>query len=500
MNQNKLTFDIENLVVDWIGFNIQGLVHKKQIKQIAKYLFQNFGFNSTFTIGSAGKEEYLFNESKNKYKVSFRVYNYSEIYWDGLKIDFSGLNGHQFYKFMGANLVNWKIFSHKKDIRLSRLDLCYSCKKTNAKTNFKTFLEQCYQKVVRNKAIKNFRLQQNSFSLILKIGRRGSPNHFRVYENFKEIRFELEQRGLRLEAAQNYIFNDQIHNFEQIMVNNFFNYSKKVLIADENYTDWLIDFYRRRNSTKNSLVTGYFHQKTIDIESSNINEKKTFFKLLQFLAFSRTQKTKTEVFWNQPYSIVQFKITDFIDFIKIKNKNQYQREQLIQFFNKLQTLKPFLNIVTNNEFQSFVIFPVVKVKKEFGDSGSWIIKIAMLQELYLYSYRFFLPSYFLTYQKDFELQVKLHFIKVYGSRSLKKTFDVHKIMEYYQKNNNHKKSQIKQLIQDSLQQALVYKMIQNDCEVEFINTMRKPKLMNINQLTPLIVGQSYAINFYELSF
>jgi len=59
-----------------------------------------------------------------------------------------------------------------------------------------------------------------------------------------------------------------------------------------------------------------------------------------------------------------------MDFIKIKNKNQYQCEQLIQFFNKLQTMKPFLNIVTNNEFQSFVIFPVVKAKKEFGDYGS----------------------------------------------------------------------------------------------------------------------------------
>jgi len=213
MNQNKLTFDIENLVVDWIGFN------------------------STRTIGSDGKEESLFNESKNKYKVSFRVYNYSEIYWDGLKIDFSSLNGHQFYKFIGANLVNWKIFSYKKYIRLSRLDLCYPYKKTNVKTNFKSFLDQCYQKVVRNKALKNFRLQQNSFSSILKIGRRGSPNHFRVYENYTEIRFELEQRGLRLKAVQNYLFDLQIYNFEQIMVKNFFNYLKKVLIADENYTD-----------------------------------------------------------------------------------------------------------------------------------------------------------------------------------------------------------------------------------------------------------------------
>lgn len=48
----------------------------------------------------------------------------------------------------------------------------------------------------------------------------------------------------------------------------------------------------------------------------------------------------------------------------IKNKNQYQREQLIQFFHKLQTMKPFLNIVTNNSFQSFVIFPIIKTKKK----------------------------------------------------------------------------------------------------------------------------------------
>lgn len=71
-----------------------------------------------------------------------------------------------------------------------------------------------------------------------------------------------------------------------------------------------------------------------------------------------------------------------MDFIRIKNKNQYQRDQLIQFFNKLQTLKPFLNIVTNNEFQSYVIFPVVRAKK---NHGSWIVEIAILQKLYLYS-------------------------------------------------------------------------------------------------------------------
>ena len=106
MNQNKSTFESENLVVDWIGFNIQGLLDRKQVKQIAKYLFQNFGFNSTLAVGSDGKEEILCNDSKHKYQVFFRIYKYSDIYWDGIKIDFSGHNAHQFYKVIVANQVN----------------------------------------------------------------------------------------------------------------------------------------------------------------------------------------------------------------------------------------------------------------------------------------------------------------------------------------------------------------------------------------------------------
>ena len=80
-------------------------------------------------------------------------------------------------------------------------------------------------------------------------------------------------------------------------------------------------------------------------------------------------------------------MTDFTDFIQ--NKNQYQREQLIQFFEKIQTMKPFVKIFTNESFESFTIFPSVKTRKEFGEYGPWIIEVAILQELYFYSYRVF---------------------------------------------------------------------------------------------------------------
>ncbi len=73
MNQNKLTFESEGLIVDYISFNIEGLVDKIELERIANYLFQNFGFNSTFALGLDGKEETLFDYPKNKYHIYLRA-------------------------------------------------------------------------------------------------------------------------------------------------------------------------------------------------------------------------------------------------------------------------------------------------------------------------------------------------------------------------------------------------------------------------------------------
>lgn len=78
-----------------------------------------------------------------------------------------------------------------------------------------------------------------------------------------------------------------------------------------------------------------------------------------------------------------------MNFIQKNNKNQYQQKQLIQLFEKIQTMKPFVKVFTNDSFESVTIFPVVKTRKEYGP---WIIEVAILQELYFYSYRFFFPN------------------------------------------------------------------------------------------------------------
>jgi hypothetical protein len=282
------------------------------------------------------------------------------------------------------------------------------------------------------------------------------------------------------------------------MTETFLKYSKKVLAIDENYTDWLIDYFRRQNQTEESLVTGYFDNVNSNLNS--IDQKKTFFRFLQFLAFSRTQTATTEIFWEQPYSIVQFKATDFMDFIQINHKNQYQREQLIQFFEKIQTMNPFVKIFTNNSFQSFIIFPFVKTRKKFGEYGPWIIEVAILQELYFYSYRFFFPTYFITYQLDFELQIKLQFIQSYSTQNLKKAFSLDQILDQYKQANNQKKAQIKLHIHYTFDQALKYGMIQDNCQIKFKNKTRKIQFIPIRNLTSLLIGQSEKIYFYEKLF
>jgi hypothetical protein len=78
-----------------------------------------------------------------------------------------------------------------------------------------------------------------------------------------------------------------------------------------------------------------------------------------------------------------------MNFIQINNKNQYQRKQLVQFFEKIQTMKSFVKVFINDSFQSFTIFPFVKTRKEFGEYRPCIIEVAVLEELYFYSYRFF---------------------------------------------------------------------------------------------------------------
>jgi hypothetical protein len=94
MNQNKLTFQSENLVVDYISFKFQYLDNFTQT-EIANYLLK-LGFNSYQESGKLAKprKESILVSFQNKCEVIFVADN---PYWNGTMLHFSGLNAFVFY-------------------------------------------------------------------------------------------------------------------------------------------------------------------------------------------------------------------------------------------------------------------------------------------------------------------------------------------------------------------------------------------------------------------
>jgi len=66
MIRNKLSFESEKLLVDYISFNITSLIDYEKINQIVIYLSQSFYFNSSIATDSIGKEQSLIHDSRLK--------------------------------------------------------------------------------------------------------------------------------------------------------------------------------------------------------------------------------------------------------------------------------------------------------------------------------------------------------------------------------------------------------------------------------------------------
>jgi hypothetical protein len=174
MNQNKLTFQSQKLVVDYIRFKFQNLDNLHQIR-IAKYLFQ-LGFNSYQESGKLAKpiKEPIFVNSKNQFEVRFVGDN---SYWGGTVLQFSGSNAARFYFFLKEQIIDWTIFSAGV---LSRLDISYSRQnKRDDQISIQDFLHECLKELQKTNT--NVGFEKNSQGRIFKIGHRGSNLFYRLY-------------------------------------------------------------------------------------------------------------------------------------------------------------------------------------------------------------------------------------------------------------------------------------------------------------------------------
>ena len=330
-----ITLDSENLQLDWISFNLEGLIDPKIIAgRLLKYFTPHVLMDDMPSIGYHG--------FKKKYKVSIHQYTGSKGYWIGTRIIFSGKNASYFYKLLKTGKFDWSLFKFEgHTLSLGRIDICFSRPNDWSHTSklFDTFLVDSRSQIQDHTTTRYMKLHDFPDGKMLKINRRNNSLHYRVYQKHERVRFELELKHRQTKLVQDYLFQNQLAVFEDHLVRQYFKYSGKVLRLDYVYTDWIVDFQRRLQGSLNhrSLVTSY-------LESQLIEEEKGFFHLLQFLSFVKSLKLnpfkdcEKYRLKEQFYYGLKFPLSQFVKFTGMHLSNNSEREKLILYFYKLQPM------------------------------------------------------------------------------------------------------------------------------------------------------------------
>ena len=108
MKENKLTFQYQNLVVDYFEFKFDIL--PEQTKQKIIDFFFKLGFNS-FNVDKKYSDPHLDSiktSLKNQYEIQF-VRNVSS-YWFGVCVAFSEQSAAFFYQLSKEKKIDWNLF------------------------------------------------------------------------------------------------------------------------------------------------------------------------------------------------------------------------------------------------------------------------------------------------------------------------------------------------------------------------------------------------------
>ena len=352
MNQNKLTFHNNNLVVDYLRFILRGYWNMndepiesfEKWKDLVPYLLHQ-GFN--IQIKSKTKLDEV-SWSTNQHKVFFEQHKYRKT---DLLLSFPGDSGLVFYE----NIVKTNKFKRipidLSCLKVTRVDIAYARKFFNKKeassSTVKTYLRNCQDKVQQT-SIKHTIIEATTSGWILKIGKRkSSPYYYRIYQkiNQNSLRFELELKHRSMQKYQitKSFCEGKFSKMEHELTNFYFRKWNTFLDLHDNYSDWLIHFFRIKNVSKyqgNPLKISYLENfQTEPISLFQLKEKYLFLQMLWFL--HQRAKIKQEILLlNQKYFIVDCPLRDLVKFIQPNFIRQDLRRQDLRY--QLQQTKNIL--------------------------------------------------------------------------------------------------------------------------------------------------------------
>jgi hypothetical protein len=486
MNQSKLSFKSENLVVDWISFNIAGF---SDPKIIGDRLFPYFNVSITMV----DQSKIRFYDRRNIYNASIR--EHSKGHWIGSQIIFSGENATYFYKLIKTQKFNWSILKFDQcTLGLGRIDLCFSRPNDFNHTSelFDAFLVDSRSQIQNNTNTRHIKLQDFPDGKILKVNRRNNSVHYRVYQKNQNVRFEIELKHRKTKLVQDYLFHNQLDVFEDILVIQHFQYSKRVLRLDSIYTDWVVNFQRKHlgDPISRSLVTSYLENQVI--KNQEEEEEERLFHLLQFLSFVKSLELNPLKGCKKVRIKKQFYYE--LKFTGMQLSNKSKRKNLIVYFYQFQKLDPIVKVFSNMAFRSYVCFPYVDYANPSGKS--WVLEVLVVEELFCFPYPFRLPKSFLRSGSKNDLRLKVRLMKSLAVSNQKKILDLE---EFFNTINvrNDPLIQIKKNLIRLLNELVENEIIQNEVLIVLKSYKNKDRLIQ-NLTTSDITRRIKYIQFHEI--
>jgi hypothetical protein len=485
-NPNELSFKSENLVLDWIAFNITSLKNEESVEYLAKY-FQRFGFNSTIIKTNFKTFKTFPVLPENQFLVKFICSFEPNSHWTGTIVSFSGNNAIIFYDLLKQGCLNLSIFD-LPNTTIGRLDVNYLRVPRNFEQEepLEKFMEDTCQKIGKQSKKNQANWDRNKKGLILRIGSRSSALFYRIYEINNNVKFELEIKKVAVKQFQELLFSNNFEKFEDDLGKYFYNYSLKKLDWNTCYTDWLSIVSRelRREYDTPKLMTTYLTKFDGQEEEHNI------IMFLQFMSYISWIRELENTKRDKMFYLLTFRVKDFLDFIGM-DYSQYRLEKVLKFFKSFQMLKPFLKNFPNGSFRSSSVMPYLAAKKE---GRSWVINMCISEELYFFKFPFAFPKDFLTYKNNYDCKLKLELILVLSTIDCKKTFYVRKFFEELNLSNK----MITQIKRDIIY-LLVELTMDELIEADFVVFLKKGniKMVNINDFSTCLLSKAIYISFFE---
>ena len=479
-----MNFVKDSLSVDYITLNLKN--GKDNIRKVAQYFNHYHQFNCYSCdqkIGFKSKKPYLdFVNPRYKLEMVF-VFNSNPVNRNTVLIQFSGLNSCHFYRTLKTQEFNWEIFD-LNDLSLGRFDISYI--RSNQRIH-KSDLLLFYQR----SADKFKKRYPNTIPQIIEttlgLGTRTGDYFLRVYSpDDYSLKFELEIKKYKTKQMTPFLIHNSFVEFEKSMVQSFFRYLSIALVFDTCYTDWLLLKLRDTNKPISHLVSNYFNKNLV---TDSINDRLTFYRIIQFLSFTRNCQFKEEILNEELYYNFSFPLVDFARQIGLHPLDTYQRKKLLKFFYQLQGVPLVYQWFSDSEFRSALIFPVIRIENYTSKHTKIIVHITVSKSFYNLKYPFHFPKSFWTYENRYDFRVKFTIIEsICLQESTRKVLELE---ELFNKLNNKNKTYMRTNLIQQLQHLNDAGVIQNEIYLNDKQTI------HINKLTIPLINSTKQIIFYE---